>query len=424
MGEPGRLRIVHLADNYPPSLGGLERTVQSLSRVQVAAGHDVAVVSTELAGEPALAVDAGVSVHRLPFALQRVPGAFQDPRRVFFPPVPEPQFQHHLGRVLQVFRPDVVHVHGWVLYSGIGPARRAGAAVVATAHDYGSVCAVKTLFRDGAICSGPGLVKCLRCATATYGIKAPPIVAGMHLASVRHRQVDEWIAISSTVARAGSAPLARDRREMVVVPSFVPDSVVEMSTEVPRPDFVPPRRPYLFFAGALGTHKGVDVLLQAHRVLVDAGVDVDLVLAGMASPGKTVDTDRPGVTTALAVPHDAVMAGWANAAVGVVPSRWGEPFGQVAVECLAAGTPLVATRVGGLVDIVEDGRSGLLVEPGDPVALAAAIRRILDDPALAASLVAAGRRRAPLFTASAVQVAVERSYRRAIAHRAARTGEV
>ena len=319
MGDGDRLRIAHLSDNYPPSKGGLERSVQSISQVQVESGHEVAVVTTHLEGQPDDSVVDGVRIHRLPFALQHLPGAFQDDSRVFFPPLPEPLFAHHLLKVLRGFRPDVVHVHGWVLYSALGPAAKVDAAVVATAHDYGSVCTLKTLFRDDAVCSGPALGKCVRCAADSYGVKGVPIALGMHLASGRHRRVDEWTAISTAVARAGSAPVARDRQEMVVIPSFVPDSVVGVDLEVPRPSFVPATGPYLFFAGALGAHKGVEVLLEAHRMLREGGFHVPLVLAGMASPGKTVDTARPDVTTALEVPHDAVMAGWVERGGGSRP---------------------------------------------------------------------------------------------------------
>jgi glycosyltransferase involved in cell wall biosynthesis len=201
---------------------------------------------------------------------------------------------------------------------------------------------------------------------------------------------------------------------MVVIPSFVPDSVVEASLDTPRPEFVPPEGPYIFFAGALGAHKGVDVLLEAHRQLWGSGLEIPLVLAGMAVPGVDVDFDQPGVSVVTNVPHGAVMAGWVNATVGVVPSVWGEPFGQVAVECLAAGTPLVVSRVGGLTDIVDNGRCGLLVEPGEPDELAEAIRTLFDDEGLAERLASAGRERAKLFTASVVQQSVEESYLRAI----------
>ena len=207
--------------------------------------------------------------------------------------------------------------------------------------------------------------------------------------------------------------MPRDRREMVVIPSFVPDSVLAVDPRVPRPDSSPRRAPTCSSLAHWARTRGWTCSSTPTPGCGPEGLRIPLVLAGMASPGKTVDTDRPGVTTALEVPHSSVMAGWVHATVGVVPSLWGEPFGQVAVECLAAGTPLVVSRVGGLPDIVDDGRCGLLVEPGDPGSLAEAVRTLVEDPALAQRLSVAGQH-AERFTASVVQVDVEESYRRAI----------
>jgi glycosyltransferase involved in cell wall biosynthesis len=71
-----------------------------------------------------------------------------------------------------------------------------------------------------------------------------------------------------------------------------------------------------------------------------------------------------------------------------------EPFGRILIEAMSLGKPLIASGAGGVLEIVEDGRSGLLVPPGDASAMAAALRRLLADPALRASIGAAGRTRA------------------------------
>ena len=83
-----------------------------------------------------------------------------------------------------------------------------------------------------------------------------------------------------------------------------------------------------------------------------------------------------------------------RATVVVVPSRYEEPFGLVAVEAGLAGRPVVASRMGGLPEIVDDGRSGLLVPPDDAAALAAALLTVLGDRELAVSMGTAGRARA------------------------------
>jgi starch synthase len=92
------------------------------------------------------------------------------------------------------------------------------------------------------------------------------------------------------------------------------------------------------------------------------------------------------------LPVDEVVQLYSHAAVFVCPSIY-EPFGLINLEAMACSTPVVASRVGGIPEVVVDGETGLLVEPGDPAALAAALRRVLDDPARAARMGEAGRRR-------------------------------
>src|SRR5690606_9136725 len=99
--------------------------------------------------------------------------------------------------------------------------------------------------------------------------------------------------------------------------------------------------------------------------------------------------------------HGAVMAAWRRAAIGLGPSVWHEPFGIVAPEAMAAATPVIASRIGGLVDVVDDGRTGLLVPPGDAAALAAAMRRLTGAPDERRRMGAAGRERVARFRESA-----------------------
>jgi glycosyltransferase involved in cell wall biosynthesis len=116
-------------------------------------------------------------------------------------------------------------------------------------------------------------------------------------------------------------------------------------------------------------------------------------------------------------PHATVMAAWQRATLGVVPSVWHEPMGQVAVEAMLAGRAVVVSDVGGLRDIVEQGVSGLRVPPGDPAALAAALDELVGDPARAAAMGAAGRARAARYQASAVAPRVIEVFDEVIARR-------
>jgi glycosyltransferase involved in cell wall biosynthesis len=101
---------------------------------------------------------------------------------------------------------------------------------------------------------------------------------------------------------------------------------------------------------------------------------------------------------------------WRRATLAVVPSLWPEPFGMVAMEALAAGTPVVASRVGGLPEIVRDGVDGVLVGPGDPAALAATVRELLEDDARREAMAASARSGASRFAPAVVAEAVDAVY--------------
>jgi glycosyltransferase involved in cell wall biosynthesis len=92
--------------------------------------------------------------------------------------------------------------------------------------------------------------------------------------------------------------------------------------------------------------------------------------------------------------HEELPAEYEDADVFVFPSVWDEPFGIPVAEAMAAGLPVVASRVGGIPEIVADGETGMLVEPDDASALAAALEQLVNDAELRARLGEAGRLRA------------------------------
>ncbi|OBF40816.1 hypothetical protein A5724_07105 [Mycobacterium sp. ACS1612] len=411
-----QLRILHATDTFPPNVGGLELSTAALTRAQVSQGQVVAVATPRHPNAPDRENLDGAEVHRLPMAMAHVPGAYVDPTHLWFPPVPDPQFARAFADLVKRFRPDVIHVRGWILYSVLGAARRAGVPVVATAHDHSHVCATKIMLYQGqSVCSGPALGKCMSCAYSHYGVKGIPLAAGLHqLGSRRHRDVAQWTATSSALAARGSAPRAADHTDVKVIPTFIDDDLLALASDertAERPEFVPASGPYLFYAGVLGAFKGVDVLLDAHARLRAQGLDVPLVLAGLPRHDFHLE-DRNGVVVATNVPREAVIAGWRHAAVGIVPSLVPEGFGRVAVECLAAGTPCVVSALGGLLDVVADDVEGMHVPPGDAPALAAAVRRLLEDEDLRLRLGAAGPAKAARFTLSQVLPQLDAVYLR------------
>jgi glycosyltransferase involved in cell wall biosynthesis len=110
--------------------------------------------------------------------------------------------------------------------------------------------------------------------------------------------------------------------------------------------------------------------------------------------------------------HEKLAEYYRSADVFVFPSIWDEPFGIPVIEAMAAGLPVVATRVGGVVETVEDGKTGFLVPPADSHALAEAISALVQDRALRERLGAAGRERAlELFSFDSAAAAYENRMR-------------
>ena len=390
------MRILQLSDFYPPVIGGLERHVQGLSRELARRNHEVVVATMRSPGHPAVEYDGPVRVHRLAGASRVLARFYEDPARPFHPTVPDPLVVRGLRRLLADFRPDVVHAHGWILYSALAAARASDAKLVVTLHDHGLQCAKKTLFRDGEVCEGPALGRCLPCASRHYGApKGVPLTIGLFASRGLHARVDLYLALSRFVADA-VRPFTRSR-PIEVMPTFMEDRLFETPRAQAPPPFAPGDE-FVMFVGALGPHKGVDVLLEAHRRL-----DRPMPLLLVGTRARDVPQRLPDRVTAVAeVAAPEVMAAWRSCTVAVVPSRWPEPLGQVALEAMASGRAVVASAVGGLVDVITHGETGLLVAPGDPAALAAAVSLLADDPSLRSRLGTAARRRAELYRASVV----------------------
>jgi len=142
----------------------------------------------------------------------------------------------------------------------------------------------------------------------------------------------------------------------------------------------------IVFVGRLYPTKGVDVLIRALDIIVARNKSYSLIIIGDGPLKSKLESlsNRLGLSQKCtfigAVPNDKVVDYFKSADVAVVPSR-NEAFGIVAIEALMVGTPVVASRVGGLVEIVRNGIDGFLVEPDSPKALAKGVLSVFEDEA-------------------------------------------
>jgi len=230
-------------------------------------------------------------------------------------------------------------------------------------------------------------------------------------------------AESEVIARAGCVVASTPTEAAELIEHYAADPErlcvsppgVDPEVFAPGPQDVARRKlglgpgPLVLYVGRIQPLKGLDVALNAFAMLAAGRPDARLlVLGGPSGPDGDSELDRVraqaerlGIAAEVdfrgPVPHHDVADAYRAADALVVPSR-SESFGLVAAEAQSCGLPVVAARVGGLAHAVADGESGYLVSSWDPADFAAAVARILDDPAIAAELSAGAVEQARRFS--------------------------
>lgn len=390
-----------LADITGPDCGGQNVHVAELSAGLVRAGHDVTVYTRRDCDGPRDRIaDAGYRVVRI-----NVGPAQRIPKDDIYGHIDEliDGLTEEFGR----WRPDVVHAHFWM--SAVAAELAALPLRIPVAVTYHALGTVKRRFQGDADTSPRQRIS---------------------LESVTGRRADA-IAATSTDEVGLLAEMGVPSNHTTVIPCGVDvDSFALRFTTAASA--LPPRRQAhrIVTVGRLVPRKGFDTAIAALAAIPDT----ELLIAGGPSDGDVADDPEGRRLAAVArdygvadrvlmlgaVPR-AAMPELLQSADIVTCTPWYEPFGIVPLEAMAAGVPVIASAVGGLLDTVRPGSTGTHVPARDPGALAAAARALLDDPALRARF---GRNGFECVSRnyrwSVVAAETERLYRRMTAAAAAR----
>jgi len=408
--EADSLRIAFLSYRGKPHSGGQGVYTRHLTRELAALGHEVTVFG----GQPYPTLDEGVSWVPVPsLDLFREPDPWRIPHlREFTSAVdwlefatmctagfPEPRtFSLRARRALASRRSQFDLVHdNQCLGEGLLGMLADGWPLIATLHH------PITVDRDLELADAHSWWRRIT-LRRWYGF--------LRMQSRVARALPRIITVSESSRRDMSVQMGVPPSIVSVVPVGVDHTLFRPLPDVAR---VPGR--LMTTASADVAMKGLVPLLEAVAKLRTER-DAELVVVGKIRSGSRIPAtlERLGLGDCVrfvsGVDDAAILRLYAEAGVAVVPSLY-EGFSLPAVEAMACGAPLVATTGGALPEVVgPDGGAALLVPPGDPEALAAALRRVLDDPGLAARLGMDGRRRAlSRFTWRATAVGTVEQYR-------------
>jgi glycosyltransferase involved in cell wall biosynthesis len=283
-----------------------------------------------------------------------------------------------------------MHVHN--TFAAASPsvyyaAHRESVPVVQTLHNYRLVCPVATTFRDGHACTDcvgrrvawPSIVHaCVRDSRGQSAV-VTAMLAIHRTAGTFARRIDQYVALSEfqrDLMIGGGLPRGR----VSVIPNFLD----------PDPGMATGARAGIVYVGRLSVEKGVRPMLEAA-----SGIPGTLRVAGAGPMRGLVDASAAaGNITALGpLAADYVSRELSAAVALLVPSLWFEGFPMVVLEANAVGTPVIASRIGSLAEIVEDGVTGLLVDPNDSQALERAMRWAIAHPDRMSAFGAAARAR-------------------------------
>ena len=334
------MHILQVHNSYRQS-GGEDTVVAADARLLRSAGH---AVTQYVVPNPVRSIETGV---RLGLSLWN--------------PVAGRRFR----RRLEVAKPDVVHIHNtWfsITPSAAYEARRAGAPVVMTLHNYRLSCANGQFFRDGTQCTDclngsafNGLLH--RCYQDSFAASAFAAAnTGIH------RKLDTWT--KNVDLFLCLTEFAKDR----FIEAGIPAGKLRVRhncIEDPDERTVPASKSHqIAYIGRLAGEKGVRGLLEAWRLA--RLEDFELLVVGDGPEREALEAMRvPGVQFTGSVEHQAVLRTLRSVRCLVFPSLWFEGEPMIVVEALAAGTPVLASSVGGIPELLGYGSAGWLTEAGD-----------------------------------------------------------
>ena len=282
-----------------------------------------------------------------------------------------------LGKVLDAFQPDIVHMNNinfQLTPSVIYAVKKRKIPLVQTVHDYQMICPNHLLYSFGEVkpcerCIDGSKFNCLK-YNCIHNSKAKSLIgaieAKLYSLLKTYKKVDLYICPSKFLEE--KLLLASDiyQGKTLTVHNFI--------EKKPLPEKITPEKPYVAFASRLSKEKGVTLLYEAAKMLPE----YSFLVAGSGPDGDCLK-EVPNITMKGFLTGDELTSLMANAKVMLLPSVWYENCPLSILETHAYGVPVITMNSGGMAELVEDGKTGALIQEPTPEAVAEAIRRCFED---------------------------------------------
>jgi len=393
------MRIGFVIDYFKPhTIGGAERSTAELAQALVEHGHDVTVLTPNYGASPE-EDDKGVRIRRYWFPRRIEPGQVAS---AFW--IKNPLYywmsSKAIARISRALQIEILHAQNtFVQIATYRAARQLKVPCVATLRDLGSLCPLGHLCSVGYdpdhLCS-KSFLRCAREFARCYYSGARLGFRIRFLFDSLSKQLDLlWrqrilrrysriVFVSHGLKEEYLRHGFRAQPERLAVAYNLPPSPPTASSKVgplPAEWRLPEMAPIVTYAGKLSLGKGVHILLEAIPRVIQQRPDVVFVLAGRPTPQVKIPPTIPSRSIRVLghIPSQRVHALLQRSSLFVLPSIWPEPLSSAVLEALAFDVPVIATRCGGTPEQIVEGENGLLVERGDPIALANTILSTLAD---------------------------------------------
>lgn len=305
---------------------------------------------------------------------------------IFFNTLYSREAEKKLSKLIDDFQPDIAHLHNFnhqLTPSILFGLKKKKVPVVMTVHDYKLACPSYSMFNAGRICELCKGQRFYRCVTARChkGSFAKSLLAALE-SYLHHRILKSYSNIKYFICP--SRFVMEKMKEMGMAGNFVhlPHFVDREAWAVSAGE----KKDYIVYCGRLSAEKGIGTLIEA---LKGGAVDTRIIGEGPLKKGieERIKKDKSENIKLLGYLNGKELA----EEVGksrclVMPSEWYEVFGMSVIEAFASESPVIGSRIGGMPEIIEDGETGFLFEPGNAGELRSKILNLLNNPAKASQM--------------------------------------